>query len=169
MPRIALVTAQEVLGLDQDLEPLLEALRMAGAQGEAVCWDADKHYLVDLDRAGVAVVPTRFAETREDAGGHLEALLLRGELSVGRCGGFEEFVIKPAVGAGSKDAARYEREEAGRALVERFRISQDKSLTTEAQRHGGPTGSFGKAIGAFGPRSSRAGSPFWRRRQAGLQ
>lgn len=40
MARIALVTAQEALGLDPDLDPLLGALRAQGAEAEAVCWDA---------------------------------------------------------------------------------------------------------------------------------
>lgn len=164
-PRLALVTAQEALGLDQDLDPLLRALAEQGAAAEAVCWDAgvdwaafdlallrstwdyvprlpeflhwceataratrllnplevvrwntDKHYLLDLHRAGVPVVPTRFVEPGENPEGAFETFLHRGEFSVGHPVAFEEFVLKPAVGAGSKDAARYHGAESGAAL-----------------------------------------------------
>ena len=170
MPRIALVTAQEALGLDQDLEPLLAALRAAGAEARAVCWDdavdwsafdaallrstwdyvprlsefltwcdrtaaqtcllnppevvrwnTDKHYLRDLHRAGIPVVPTRFVEPGEAAGTALRAFL-DGELSVGRPVPFDEFVLKPTVGAGSKDAARYGRGEDDRAEAHLARL-----------------------------------------------
>jgi O-ureido-D-serine cyclo-ligase len=156
MSPIALVTAQEALHLDQDLQPLLEALRAEGAEAEVHCWDAevdwsrfgaailrstwdyvprlpeflawctrtaqgtrllnppevvrwntDKHYLLELHRAGVPVVPTRFVEPGEHPIGALETFLHRGELSVGRGMPFQEFVLKPSIGAGSKDAARY--------------------------------------------------------------
>jgi glutathione synthase/RimK-type ligase-like ATP-grasp enzyme len=56
-----------------------------------VRWNVDKHYLTDLDRAGVPVVPTIFAEPGDHP-----------PLPV------EPFVVKPAVGAGSRDAASYQ-------------------------------------------------------------
>jgi glutathione synthase/RimK-type ligase-like ATP-grasp enzyme len=56
-----------------------------------VRWSVDKHYLAELDRAGVPVVPTTFAEP----GARLELPA-------------EPFVVKPAVGAGSRDAASYD-------------------------------------------------------------
>ena len=56
-----------------------------------VRWNVDKHYLAELDRAGVPVVPTAFAEP-----GDHPALPDR------------PFVLKPAIGAGSRDAASYE-------------------------------------------------------------
>jgi hypothetical protein len=56
-----------------------------------VRWNIDKHYLIDLQRAGVPVVPTTFAEPGRSP-----------SLPTGR------FVVKPAVGAGSRDAASYE-------------------------------------------------------------
>lgn len=56
-----------------------------------VRWNVDKHYLTDLDRAGVPIVPTTFAEPGD-----------RPPLPSG------PFVVKPAVGAGSRDAASYE-------------------------------------------------------------
>jgi glutathione synthase/RimK-type ligase-like ATP-grasp enzyme len=56
-----------------------------------VRWSIDKHYLADLDKAAVPVVPTTFAEpgTRPSLPD-------------------EPFVVKPAVGAGSRDAASYQ-------------------------------------------------------------
>lgn len=54
-------------------------------------WNTDKRYLGDLDRAGVPVVPTTFVEP-----GHPFALPSAGE-----------FVVKPAIGAGGRDTARY--------------------------------------------------------------
>ena len=76
-----------------------------------VRWNTDKHYLGDLDRAGVPVVPTRFVEPGESATEKLERFLAEESNA--------EWVVKPAVGAGSKDAARYGRGEeqaAGRQI-----------------------------------------------------
>jgi hypothetical protein len=161
LPCIALVTAREALELDEDLAPLMAALRAAGAIVETPCWDdagidwtryhaallrstwdyvdrideflgwcdrcaagtrllnppdvvrwnTDKHYLVDLARAGVSVVPTRFVEPGEDPGAALVAFLAgrASALTVGESCEFAEFVVKPTIGAGSRDAARYRR------------------------------------------------------------
>lgn len=76
---------------------------------------------MDLHRAGVPVVPTRFAEPGEDPAAHLAAFLA-GQGSVGRGTPAAEFVIKPAVGAGSRDAARYGREEAPQAQAHLARL-----------------------------------------------
>jgi glutathione synthase/RimK-type ligase-like ATP-grasp enzyme len=64
-------------------------------------WNTDKHYLRDLARAGVSTVPTRFVEPGESAAQALTGFLAEQEAA--------EWVVKPAVGAGSKDAARYTR------------------------------------------------------------
>jgi O-ureido-D-serine cyclo-ligase len=84
-----------------------------------VRWNIDKHYLCDLARAGVPVVPTRFVEPGEDAGAPLQRFLAGGPeaMSVGDPGDFAEFVVKPAIGAGSRDALRYARSEVGRARL----------------------------------------------------
>jgi len=89
-----------------------------------VRWNTDKHYLVHLAEAGVPVVPTRFVEPGADAEVEFAAFLAGGP-SGGTVGGtptFDEFVVKPAIGAGSRDAARYARGEAEAALghVERL-------------------------------------------------
>jgi len=66
-------------------------------------WNTDKHYLRELARSGVATVPTRFVEPGERALPALERFL--------REEGSAEWVVKPAIGAGSRDAARYARGE----------------------------------------------------------
>lgn len=94
---------------------------------QIVRWNTDKHYLSDLALAGVPVVPTRFVESGSDPSAEL-ATFLRGDtssLTVGEPGLFEEFVVKPAIGAGSRDAARYRRSESGRALEHVHRLLTD--------------------------------------------
>jgi len=90
-------------------------------------WNTDKHYLLDLARGGVPVVPTRFVEPGEDAPAALASFLAGGSdaLSAGRCTHFDEFVAKPAVGAGSRDAARYRRDDVARALAHLDRLLAD--------------------------------------------
>jgi hypothetical protein len=66
-------------------------------------WNTDKHYLRDLARAGVPAVATQFVEPGDPAARALDDFLR--EESAG------EWVVKPAVGAGSRDAARYARGE----------------------------------------------------------
>ena len=91
---------------------------------EVIRWNTDKHYLADLARAGVPVVPSRFVEPGADARADLEAFLAGGasSLTIGVACEFEEFVVKPAIGAGSRDAARYGRSEAGLALEHVHRL-----------------------------------------------
>jgi glutathione synthase/RimK-type ligase-like ATP-grasp enzyme len=59
---------------------------------EVVCWNTDKSYLRDLAAAEVPVVPTIWFDP--------------GSLDV-RLPDNGDYVVKPAVGAGSRDAARY--------------------------------------------------------------
>ena len=80
----------------QRLEAFLAWLEVVGRATDLrnpvplVRWNVDKHYLGDLERAGVPITPTRFAE-------------------LGQAPDFPEgeFVVKPAVGAGSRNAASY--------------------------------------------------------------
>lgn len=58
---------------------------------EVLSWNTDKRYLVDLERAGVAVVPTVWV-----------APGVKWQLPPG------EIVVKPAVGNGARGAARFE-------------------------------------------------------------
>ena len=80
---------------------------------DVVRWNTDKHYLAHLGRAGVPVVPSTFVEPGED---------VRGALAAFFAARVDEFVVKPSIGAGSRDAQRYAREEsaAAQAHIERL-------------------------------------------------
>jgi O-ureido-D-serine cyclo-ligase len=80
-----------------------------------VRWNTDKHYLHDLSEAGIATVPSVFVEPGEDATHALQRFLQQ-HVPVSGPPGSDEFVVKPAVGAGSRDAQRYHRDEDSMAL-----------------------------------------------------
>jgi len=67
-----------------------------------VRWNTDKHYLADLAARGVPIVPTVFVEPDMEPLPTLQAFLAAHADAA-------EFVVKPSVGAGSKDAQRYSR------------------------------------------------------------
>ena len=67
-----------------------------------VRWNTDKHYLADLATRGVPIVPTAFVEPDMEPLPALQAFLAAHADAA-------EFVVKPCVGAGSKDAQRYAR------------------------------------------------------------
>jgi O-ureido-D-serine cyclo-ligase len=164
-PVVALVTAREARGLDEDM-PLLEAaLEAAGAHSQMVDWDdravdwgafdlallrstwdyidrlqefliwvdaaagrttllnppavvrwnTDKHYLAELARAGVPVVPSTFIEPGESADRALQDFLARH-------GSAAEFVVKPSVGAGSRDTERHLRRHVEPAVAQAQRL-----------------------------------------------
>jgi hypothetical protein len=165
--KVALVTARQALALDEDMPPLLLALRNQGAVVDTPFWDdpqvdwsrydvavlrstwdyadrldefldwaercaertrlvnppavvrwnTDKHYLVHLAHAGVPVVPTRFLEPGMDATAEFSRFIEGGSgaFTVGSCGPFGQCVVKPSVGAGSRDAARYRAGDRARA------------------------------------------------------
>jgi O-ureido-D-serine cyclo-ligase len=152
MPRIALVTAIAAHALDEDLPPLLAALREAGIAADVRAWDdatvgwsrydvallrsawdystrlseflrwceatskktrllnplpvvrwnTDKHYLAQIAAAGIAIVPSAFIEPGEEAYPRIDAFLTAHPDAA-------QIVIKPAVGAGSRDARRHSR------------------------------------------------------------
>jgi hypothetical protein len=163
-PVVALITAREARGLDEDLPPLEAAMHAAGLQTRVVDWDdpgvqwssfdvalirstwdytdrlreflvwadfagsvttllnapqvvrwnTDKHYLSELARAGVPVVPSTFIESGENAERALTEFL-------GRYSS-EEFVVKPAVGAGSRDTQRHLRTQLAPAVTHAQRL-----------------------------------------------
>jgi len=65
-------------------------------------WNTDKHYLAELARAGVPVVPSTFVEPDDDVRSILDVVLNTHPDA-------HDFVVKPAVGAGSRDAQRHAR------------------------------------------------------------
>ena len=66
-----------------------------------VRWNADKHYLLELARAGLPVVASSFVEAGSEAERALDEFLTRQACA--------ELVVKPAVGAGSRDTRRHAR------------------------------------------------------------
>ena len=65
-------------------------------------WNTDKHYLADLAARGVSVVPSAFVEPEADPLPALQAFLAEYAEA-------DEFVVKPAISAGSRDTQRYAR------------------------------------------------------------
>jgi len=65
-------------------------------------WNTDKHYLAELAARGVATIPGSFVEPDMEPLPSLQAFLASHAEAA-------EFVVKPAVGAGSKDTQRYRR------------------------------------------------------------
>ncbi|MGL5818014.1 MAG: ATP-grasp domain-containing protein [Phycicoccus sp.] len=87
-----------------------------------VRWSLDKHYLAELADAGIHVTPTRFVEPgAPGAPGEADA---RARFPDG------DFVVKPAVGAGSRDAASYgpDDDDAARAHVSRLHAAGRTAL-----------------------------------------
>lgn len=70
---------------------------------DVIRWNTDKHYLADLQRAGVPVVPGMFVEPDGNAAAAVDALLASHPAA-------RDIVVKPAVGAGSRDAQRHARD-----------------------------------------------------------
>ena len=62
---------------------------------DVVEWNTDKRYLRDLEVAGVPIVPTRFVAPLDAEDAWLPEP------------GYADFVVKPAVSAGSRDTMRY--------------------------------------------------------------
>jgi len=70
---------------------------------DIVRWNTDKHYLAELERKGIAIVPSRFIEPESDAVAALDAFFADHR----ECA---ELVVKPAIGAGSRDTQRHARD-----------------------------------------------------------
>jgi O-ureido-D-serine cyclo-ligase len=63
-------------------------------------WNTDKHYLAELNHAGVPTVPSHFIEPGEEATTGMQRFFALHP-------GVAELVVKPTVGAGSRDARRF--------------------------------------------------------------
>ena len=70
---------------------------------EVIRWNTDKHYLGGLARAVVPVVPSSFVEPDENPAAAVDAFLAAHPAP-------HDIVVKPAVGAGSRDAQRHARD-----------------------------------------------------------
>ncbi len=81
---------------------------------QVVKWSSDKHYVAELARNGVPTVLTKFVEPGERPEPRIAELLNGPEIL--------EFVVKPAVGAGSRDAQRFGRGEEADAARHALRM-----------------------------------------------
>jgi len=166
---IALVTARAARRIDEDLAPLIGALKAAGADAQLVDWDddsaewstfrlallrspwdytkrlpeflgwaecvsrqtrllnplqvvrwnTDKHYLGQLIQARVPTVSSHFVEPGEDGMTGLQRFFaLHPDVA--------EFVVKPSVGAGSRDTQRYARDDVAAAADHAQRLLDAK-------------------------------------------
>jgi hypothetical protein len=79
-----------------------------------VRWNIDKHYLGALALAGVPVVPTTFLEPGVNVAAAIEGFLMQDSCA--------EFVLKPAIGVGSRDAQRHRREARAAAVSHATRL-----------------------------------------------
>lgn len=86
-----------------------------------VRWNTDKHYLRDLAGAGIATVPSAFVEPGTDAAQALDAFLSSHDAA--------EIVVKPTIGAGSRDAQRHARDGRDGAIAHvRRLLAADRSV-----------------------------------------
>jgi glutathione synthase/RimK-type ligase-like ATP-grasp enzyme len=86
-----------------------------------VKWSSDKHYLGELATNNVPTVLTKFIEPGERADQRIAELLSHAQT--------HEFVVKPAVGAGSRDAQRFGREEQAEATRHALRmLNENRSV-----------------------------------------
>jgi len=79
-----------------------------------VRWNADKHYLLELAGSGLPVVASSFVEAGADPAAALEEFLTRHPCA--------ELVVKPAVGAGSRDTRRHARTAVAQMLAHLRRL-----------------------------------------------
>ncbi|MFZ2235244.1 MAG: hypothetical protein WBP11_02210 [Dokdonella sp.] len=69
---------------------------------DVVRWNIDKHYLSEIANAGIATVPSRYIEPQESVDAALRDFLEE-------FADAHDFVVKPCIGAGSRDARRHAR------------------------------------------------------------
>jgi hypothetical protein len=79
-----------------------------------VRWNTDKHYLAEIARSGAPIVPSTFIEPGESAERALTAFLAKHDC--------REFVVKPSVGAGSRDTQRHMRARVAPAVAQAQRL-----------------------------------------------
>ncbi|WP_405776291.1 RimK family alpha-L-glutamate ligase [Streptomyces sp. NBC_00859] len=91
-----------------DVTPLFNPLSV-------VRWNLDKHYLADLAASGVPVVPSCFVAPGTDPAAALRAFLARHEEAA-------EIVVKPTVGAYSRNVQRFARSQPAEAAAHIARL-----------------------------------------------
>ena len=83
-----------------------------------IAWNTDKHYLSELAAADVPVVASTFIEPGDAVKALMQRFLSANDAT--------EFVVKPAIGAGSRDAQRYGREESQSAIAHAQRLLDER-------------------------------------------
>jgi O-ureido-D-serine cyclo-ligase len=113
-----------------------------------VRWNTDKHYLAELQQADVRTVPSTFVEPGESAGQAMNEFLVQHAAS--------EFVVKPAISSGARDAQRYGRREIDAAILHIRRL-QDAERSVVVQPYLDRVDADGEtALIYFGGRFSHA-------------
>lgn len=99
----------------------VEALTTLWNPAAVVRWNTDKRYLGELAGQGVPVIESHFLAPGDNA----ESLP-----------DLEEFVVKPTVGAGSRDAQRYVRAERAQAVAHARRLlDEDRHVLVQPYLH----------------------------------
>ncbi|MDO5746138.1 MAG: glutathione synthetase [Actinomycetaceae bacterium] len=65
---------------------------------DVLTWNSDKHYMIELEKRGVPIVPTTWLEP----GAHLDKQRVHSRFPA-----HGDFVVKPAVSSGARDIGRY--------------------------------------------------------------
>ena len=110
--RYALVLLRSTWNYTEDLDAFLDwATRVSRVTRllngvDTVRWSTDKRYLLELDRAGVPIVPSAIAAPGETWSPPAAA----------------DFVVKPSVGAGSRGARRFQADETAAARAHALRL-----------------------------------------------
>ncbi|PPK92618.1 glutathione synthase/RimK-type ligase-like ATP-grasp enzyme [Kineococcus xinjiangensis] len=86
-------------------------------------WNTDKHYVLDLERAGVPVVPTLFLEAEAPFAFRVPA-------------GAGEVVVKPAVSAGATDTGRFAVGDAGATELARHLHGRGRTVMVQPYQSG---------------------------------
>jgi len=102
---------------------------------EVVRWNVDKRYLGELAQEGIAVVPSHYIGPGDDAVAGLDAFLAAHAEA--------ELVVKPTVGAGSRDAQRHARADREAALAH-VRSLQSRGATALLQPYLGRIDELGE-------------------------
>ena len=105
----------------------VDAVTTLANPAPTIRWNTDKHYLAELARRGIAVVPTTFVDAGADHVGPSHTSVSEVDATLtsvldDAAGVRRELVVKPTVGAGSKDTARYTEDQLGDAAAHVHRL-----------------------------------------------
>ena len=129
--RFEIVVIRSPWDYQQDPEAFMEVLRRIEQSDarlenplELIRWNIDKTYLRDLEKMGIAIVPTEW-------GSPSRQLTEQELLEYFDCFGTDEIVIKPTISAGADDTYRLDREEARNTLDELKRVFASRAYMVQ--------------------------------------